>query len=78
MSTPAEDDSFRLFIIDIIPDTENVIDGMKSSNVEVGMKNGGSVSFVNTDPNALLKMFAQSTSLTGLPSSSVKLVGCVD
>lgn len=73
-SVPAEDDILIFSMIPAMPCAANVTGGMSDLGWEVGTNVGISVSFVKTDENAVLNIFAHSTSLTSSPSVSVSVM----
>lgn len=73
-SVPAEDDILIFSMIQMMPCAENVTDGISDLGWPVGIDGGISVSFVKTDENAVLNIFAHSTSLTSSPSVLVSVM----
>lgn len=77
LSTPADDESFNLSMSDEMPLTDNTTGAITGNVVVGGVRNGTLASLVNTDENAVLKILAQTVSLTSSFLSFVSVMSRV-
>lgn len=77
LSTPADDESFNLSMSDEMPLTDNTTGSIAGNVVVGGVRNGTLASLVNTDENAVLKILAQTVSLTSSFLSFVSVMSRV-
>lgn len=77
LSTPADDESFNLSMSDEMPLTDNTTGAITGNVVVGGVGNGTLASLVNTDENAVLKILAQTVSLTSSFLSFVSVMSRV-
>lgn len=77
LSTPADDESFNLSMSDEMPLTDNTTGAIAGNVVVGGVRNGTLASLVNTDENAVLKILAQTVSLTSSFLSFVSVISRV-
>lgn len=77
LSTPADDESFNLSMSDEMPLTDNTTGAIADNVVVGGVRNGTLASLVNTDENAVLKILAQTVSLTSSFLSFVSVMSRV-
>lgn len=77
LSMPADDESFNLSMSDEMPLTDNTTGAITGNVVVGGVRNGTLASLVNTDENAVLKILAQTVSLTSSFLSFVSVMSRV-